>query len=180
MHRFLVCVHNNIIIIIIIWIGLLLALGSEWWRRGKCSECPSSVWMLFPGCKTHPRRFSSSSSPPPIAGCPPPQTLAASPLSVHPLCTQITSQWYTSSSTTFVIGWCVLWMQINSFKRQSRLSWLCCSLSLSLYLPRSWWLARAVLSPATPPQPADSSVNLFCSFSSPLLVHHQFASRLSA
>lgn len=50
----------------------------------------------------------------------------------------------------FVIGWRVLRMQKRSFKRQSRLGWLRCSLSLSSLLACALLLCLAI-----PPQPAD-------------------------
>lgn len=67
-------------------------------------------------------------------------------------------------------------MRILSFKRQSRLSWLRCSPPCySLLIARS-----VLLSPATPPQPADFSLSLLSFLSLLSSCHRLFYSTLSS
>ena len=135
---------------------------------------PSACFFLRLSKHTSTHMLTSSPSHLPLVGYPPPLSLAASSPSVRPLRIQTASQSGTLSSPTFVIGWRALWMRILSFERQSRLSWLRRSLSLSVSLSRvislspplfcnttttCWFLTKPLLLlPLTPPLLLSSAV----------------------
>ena len=149
---------------------------------------PSACFFLRLSKHTSTHMLTSSPSHLPLVGYPPPLSLAASSPSVRPLRIQTASQSGTLSSPTFVIGWRALWMRILSFERQSRLSWLRRSLSLSVSLSRvislspplfcnttttCWFLTKPLLLlPLTPPLLLSSAVLfyslLIISFFAPL------------